>query len=105
MSALPRRHSAIGPIRQAAVERVVGWREEGSIGRGARLATATLACPACDVPVALPPGAFPPTHAVACPFCGTHGAIRDFLAFDSPARPARVEVRITLRASATAPAS
>ncbi len=94
--ALHRRYSAIGPIRAAPVERVVGWHEESLAVRGAHLATATLTCPACDAPVLLPPGAFSPTKALACPFCATDGAIRDFLAFDSPGRPACVEVRVLL---------
>ena len=94
--ALSRRHSATGPLRLAPVEHVAKWREEGRDARSAHVATATLACPACDAPVAPPPGAVPPTHALACPYCEMAGAVRDFLSFDVPARPARVAVRVRL---------
>src|SRR3954452_934825 len=91
------RNSQTGPTRASPVERVVGWHEQRLAADGAHLATATLACPTCDVPVGLPPGAFPPSHGLACPYCETGGAVRDFLTFDTPARPARVEVRVRLR--------
>jgi hypothetical protein len=60
------------------------------------LATATMACPECDAPVA-PAGRMRPADLAACPFCGTAGAVRDFLTLEDPARPARVVVRVVLR--------
>ena len=60
------------------------------------LATGTMACPECDAPVA-PVGRMRPSDDAACPFCGTAGAVRDFLTLEDPARPARVVVRVVLR--------
>ena len=60
------------------------------------LAVATMACPECDAPVA-PVGRVRPSDLVTCPFCGTDGAVRDFLTLEDPARPARVVVRVVLR--------
>jgi hypothetical protein len=60
------------------------------------LATATMACPECDAPV-MPAGPVRPADLVICPFCGTSGAVRDFLTLEDPARPARVVVRVVLR--------
>lgn len=64
------------------------------LGRSARLAGGTLACPSCDAPVALIDGPVAPTAPLGCPYCGQAGAVRDFLSLSSPARPARVEVRV-----------
>jgi hypothetical protein len=67
--------------------------------RSNRLATGTLACPRCDAPVALGPGAHSPVTALRCPFC-RHGArLRDFLSLAAPARPARVAVRVSVNAA------
>jgi len=60
------------------------------------LATGTMACPQCDVPV-MPAGPVRPADPIGCPFCGTTGAVRDFLTLEDPARPARVVVRVALR--------
>lgn len=60
------------------------------------LATATMACPECDAPV-MPAGPVHPADLAMCPFCGTTGAVRDFLTLEDPARPARVVVRVVLR--------
>ena len=60
------------------------------------LAVATMACPECDAPVA-PAGRVRPADPATCPFCGTGGAVRDFLTLEDPARPARVVVRVVLR--------
>jgi uncharacterized paraquat-inducible protein A len=98
--ALSRRHSATGPLRLTPVEHVVRWQEESDDARSTHLATATLACPDCDAPVAAPAGAVAPAHPLACPYCPTTGAVRDFLSFDRPARPARVAVRVILRRDA-----
>jgi hypothetical protein len=58
------------------------------------VAHATLACHACDAPVALPDSPALVGDALACPFCGAGGLVRDFLQFGTPSRPARVVVRI-----------
>jgi hypothetical protein len=59
-----------------------------------RLATGTLACPACDAPVAPAAGPMSPADALGCPVCDHAGAVRDFLSLASPSRPARVDVRV-----------
>jgi hypothetical protein len=66
--------------------------------RSARLGTGTLACPGCDAPVALSPGAHSPVEPLRCPYCLTGGALRDFLSLRAPSRPARVSVHVRLRA-------
>lgn len=99
--ALSRRHSATGPLRVAPVEHIIGWREERRDARRAHLATATLACPECDAPVAPPGGPVSITRRLACPFCGLAGAVRDFLTLDSPVRPARVDVWVVLPRAAS----
>jgi len=60
------------------------------------LATGTMACPECDAPV-MPAGPARPADPIDCPFCGTAGAVRDFLSLEDPPRPARVVVRVVLR--------
>lgn len=62
--------------------------------RPGELAEGTLACPSCDLPVVPPGGRAPLTAAVACPYCGRTGRLRDFLSFELPTRPARVVVRV-----------
>jgi len=62
------------------------------------LATGTLACPACDAPVAIA-GAHRPHDALSCPYCGRSGALRDFLSLAAPTRPTRVEVRVVFAAT------
>jgi hypothetical protein len=73
--------------------------EERRAGRSGHLATGTLACPACDAPVALAAGPVSPADAIACPVCDRAGAVRDFLSLAAPSRPARVEVRVVRRDS------
>ena len=60
------------------------------------LATATMACPECDAPV-MPAGPVRPADLAICPFCGTSGAVREFLKLEDPSRPARVVVRVVVR--------
>jgi hypothetical protein len=69
------------------------------------LGTGTLACPRCDLPVALATGRASPAEPLGCPFCGHAGAVRDFLSLGAPSRPARVEVRVVLPASRSARAA
>ena len=61
--------------------------------RSTRLGVGTLACPHCDAPVALA-GPLSPVAAIACPFCGHGGPLREFLSLRAPTRPARVVVRV-----------
>jgi uncharacterized paraquat-inducible protein A len=75
------------------IDRSKHVRIEQRIGHTDRLASGTLACPACDAPVA-PAGRMSPAQAVGCPYCGHAAAVRDFLSLVAPARPARVAVRV-----------
>jgi hypothetical protein len=45
----------------------------------------------------MPAGPVRPSDLAICPFCGTDGAVRDFLTLEDPSRPARVVVRVVLR--------
>ena len=64
--------------------------------RHALLAQGTLACPACDAPVALA-GPQAPTAPLSCPYCAHAAPLRDFLSLSAPQRPARVDVRVVVR--------
>jgi hypothetical protein len=66
--------------------------------RSTRLATGTLACPLCDAPVAIPGASLTPAEWLACPYCRHAGTAREFLSLAEPTRPARVAVRVVLRA-------
>ena len=79
--------------------RLDGAEEIRHFTRSARLGSGTLACPHCDVPVALAAGPASPADPLGCPFCGHAGAVRDFLSLAAPSRPARVEVRVVLPAA------
>jgi hypothetical protein len=81
------------PIRRQPVERLGGSREIRPDERPWVVAEGTFACPSCDAPV-LPDGAVAPSAAAACPWCSHAGFVRDFLSLESPARPARVVVRV-----------
>lgn len=61
--------------------------------RDDRVATASMACPACDAPV-LPARAMTPAEPIGCPYCAHQARVRDFLSFGVPVRPARVTVRL-----------
>jgi hypothetical protein len=78
--------------------RLDGAEEIRYFKRSAHLGSGTLACPHCDVPVALATGRAAPADPLGCPFCGHAGAVRDFLSLAAPSRPARVEVRVGWRA-------
>jgi hypothetical protein len=86
-----------GPVRGLPVEHVDHEMEIRRDQRMRRLAAATLACPACDAPVALGRSPVTPRDALACPFCDHGAPVRDFLAFGDPSRPARVDLRVVLR--------
>ncbi len=88
------------PLRPDPIGRMAGTQEERRVTRSRRLAAGTLACPACDAPVAAPAPPEPalrPAGALSCPVCGHAGAVRDFLSLATPTRPAHVEVRVVER--------
>jgi hypothetical protein len=85
------------PVRADPVERPVGLQEERRSVRTSHLASGTLACPACDAPVAPAAGPMAPSDPIECPLCSHAGAVRDFLSLAAPTRPARVEVRVVRR--------
>src|SRR4051794_5044642 len=85
------------PVRGMPLEHVDHRLEIRRERRSRTLASATLACPACDAPVALLDSPATPRDPLACPYCDHGGAIRDFLGFESPGRPARVELRVVWR--------
>jgi hypothetical protein len=72
-----------------------GPEEIRQVTRTTTLGVGTLACPACDAPVSPGPHRLAPTAAVACPFCGRRGAVRDFLTLGAPTRPAHVVIKVT----------
>jgi hypothetical protein len=59
-----------------------------------RLATGTLACPSCDVPVLPALGGMSPSEPMACAYCGHGASVKDFLSLGEPTRPTRVAVRV-----------
>ena len=75
------------------LERVGGHHELRRRVATREMATGTLACPTCDVPV-LPDGVMAPADPMSCGFCGHAGAVRDFLTLGEPTRPTRVAVRV-----------
>jgi hypothetical protein len=81
---------------------IEGFHEKRRADRSGRLGSGTLACPACDAPVALSPGPHSPAEPLACPYCDHAAAVRDFLSLAEPTRPTRVEVRIVHRARTAA---
>ena len=84
------------PVRQDGVTRLDGTHELRRSLTSWHLATGTLACPACDAPVA-PIGTMAPADPLGCPVCAHSGAVRDFLSLTDPTRPARVDVRVVHR--------
>lgn len=86
----------IGPVG-----RLSGSHELRHLERSSVLGAGTLACPRCDVPVALAAGPASPADPLGCPFCGHAGAVREFLSLGTPSRPAHVEVRVVAPASRT----
>lgn len=92
--ALQRGFDGSDPVGAEPVGRVAGRHEERRRAGTGRLATGTLACPACDAPVAPAAGPLSPADPIGCPFCDHSAAVRDFLSLASPARPARVVVRV-----------
>jgi hypothetical protein len=60
------------------------------------VATGSLACPACDAPVALGGMRVAPADPMACPFCDHAAPVRDFLSLAAPARTPRVHVLVSM---------
>ena len=87
--------SATGPL-QARV--AVGHEEKRRSIRSTRLGTGTLACGRCDAPIAIGPATLPIGAELICPYCDHRGPVREFLSLAVPTRPARVAVRVRLRA-------
>ncbi|MCW2998713.1 MAG: hypothetical protein JWN65_2262 [Solirubrobacterales bacterium] len=90
-------HRAIhdpGGIRPESAGGRAGAYDHRPATRSSRLAVGTLACPACDAPVLPGRGPMIPMDRMRCPVCHEAGAVRDFLSLATPARPARVVVRV-----------
>ena len=86
------------PLRARPISTPAGAYEDRRGVRPWRLGPATLACPQCDVPLALGGRAVKFTERLDCPFCRHAAPLRDFLSLAAPARPTRVEVRMIPRA-------
>ena len=92
-------HRGIGgaePLEPEPVGGLAGAEEIRRVERSTVFATGTLACPACDAPVAVSGGTLAPADPLACPYCAHEGAVRDFLSLGEPTRPTRVQVRVVV---------
>jgi hypothetical protein len=69
--------------------------QERRATRSDRLADGTIACPACDVPVAIGHAPIMVGAALSCPFCGHRGPARAFLSLSRPTRPTHVVLRVS----------
>ena len=98
MTLTPRSDGA-GPLRPEPIGRLADAEAARRATGTALLALGTLACPECDAPVRLATPAVTPDAPLGCPFCGHSAAVRDFLSLATPVRPARVEVRVAVRAA------
>ena len=87
-------HGRPDPLASAAELQV----EERRATRSGHVCSGTLACRRCDAPVAAGEDGLTLTEELSCPFCAYRGPVREFLSLRAPTRPARVSVRITLRA-------
>jgi hypothetical protein len=70
------------------------FEEKRRAVRSGQLATGTIACPSCDAPVAIGDRPLSLTDPLTCPFCATHGPVREFLSLSVPTRPTRVVIRV-----------
>lgn len=77
--------------------RLPGTEEVRPAASSAPVAYGTLACPACDAPVALLGRRMRPAEALTCSFCEATGTVRDFLSLGIPTRTTRVAVRVARR--------
>jgi hypothetical protein len=78
-------------------ERFAGRHELRPADDPWRLATGTLACPSCDMPVLPAPAGMSPGEAISCGYCLHVAPVRDFLSLTEPTRPTRVAVRVRPR--------
>ena len=85
------------PVRAQPVTRLGRVDADPRAAAVRTLGTGTLACPACDAPVAIA-GTHRPHDPLSCSYCGRSGALRDFLSLVAPTRPARVEIRVVFAA-------
>ena len=91
-------HREIDGARSLApqpVERLTGRHEWRRAESSWRLATGTLACPACDAPVLPAPGSMSLRDPISCGYCRHGSSVRDFLSLEEPTRPTRVAVRVS----------
>jgi len=88
------------PARPQPIEARAGAYEYRHASRAWRLGPATLACPSCDAPVSLGGQSVKLTVQLDCPFCRHAAPARDFVSLATPARPARVEIRMIPRVRA-----
>jgi hypothetical protein len=95
--ALQRGIDGSDPVRAEPVTRLAGAEEIRRLTRSTVLASGTLACPHCDAPVAPAHGGMSPGELLGCPYCEHTAAAREFLTLGAPTRPARVDVRVSLR--------
>jgi hypothetical protein len=84
--------------RDALRPEPVGRFEDRVDAATGTLGTGTLACPLCDAPVALGKTRLSVREPLFCPYCHHTAPVRDFLSLATPARPARVAVRVVLPA-------
>jgi hypothetical protein len=85
------------PVRPEPLTRPAGPQERRRTHDRARLASGTLACPACDAPVVAGPGPTSVGEPLACGFCSYASVLRDFLSLGEPTRPKRVSVNVRRR--------
>lgn len=84
--------SRTGPLDARRVAPAV--EQDPRRGRSRALGRGTLACPRCDVPLALP-GRVAAGQAIACPFCAHRGTVGSFVSLAVPTRPTRVVVTVS----------
>jgi DNA-directed RNA polymerase subunit RPC12/RpoP len=85
-----RRDDAVEPVRGHSMI------EEERRTATSLLAHGTLACPACDAPVA-PAERVNVLAPLTCPYCDHVALVKDFLSLAAPTRPAHVDVRVVNR--------
>jgi hypothetical protein len=83
-----------GQLPEPAAERLAGRHELRPAESIWQLATGTLACPACDVPVLPARERNSPSDLLSCSYCAHIAPLRDFLSLAEPTRPTRVAVRV-----------
>ena len=83
-----------GSGRAQPVERLAGRLERRDATACRDLASGTLACPSCDVPVLPAPWGMAPSDSLSCAWCNHSGAVRDFLSLAEPTRPTHVVVQV-----------